>query len=78
VTLQGDKADWKNILDRLGKFAEYGDELEASARLLEAIVKRFVATFGRPEEERELREFWMEAVHAEGKFGSGPSPTFDV
>jgi hypothetical protein len=59
VTLQGDKADWKNILDRLGKFAEYGDEPEASARLLEAIVKRFVATFERPEEERELREFCM-------------------
>jgi hypothetical protein len=71
VTLLGEAADWNKILISLDKFAEYGQEPAAWSKLLKPVIKRFVATFYLPDS-MELKEFWMQALHAEGKFGSGP------
>lgn len=76
-TLHGEAADWEMILTRLDRFAEYGAEPGAWSKLLQSVIKRFIATFYLPES-KELKKFWMHANHSEGEWGSSsPAPTFD-
>jgi hypothetical protein len=70
VTLLGEASDWQMILERLDKFAQYGEEPTAWSNLLRPVIKRFIATFSTPESE-ELKQFWMQAIHSTGKMGSG-------
>jgi hypothetical protein len=58
VTLEGEKKDWENILTRLEKLKEYGDETTAWYHLLVPVISRFVGAFDNPD----LVE-WAIAVH---------------
>ncbi|KAF2034035.1 hypothetical protein EK21DRAFT_85836 [Setomelanomma holmii] len=70
VTLLGEASDWQMILERLEKFAQYGEEPVASSKLLAAVVNRFTATFYLPESP-EMKDFWMRAFYSIGRPGSG-------
>ena len=66
VTLEGEKADWENLLARVDKFETFGAEPTAWAALLRPIFKRFVNAFdGEPD-----RDFWGRVCHCE-EYGSG-------
>jgi hypothetical protein len=77
VTLLGEAGDWDKILTRLDKFAQYGDETATWSMLLTTILRRFIGTFFFPDS-TQLKQFWMQAIHATGEWGSGRDrPTFD-
>ncbi|KAI0370483.1 hypothetical protein BV20DRAFT_943774 [Pilatotrama ljubarskyi] len=59
VTLEGTKADWQCILDRLDRLHELGDEPSIWAGMLRPILRRFVSAFdGEPDV-----TFWSHVVH---------------
>ncbi|KAJ6450397.1 hypothetical protein C8R45DRAFT_849032 [Mycena sanguinolenta] len=70
VTLEGEKADWANILERLEKLKEYGIETTAWYHLLRPVISRFVAAFDDPNSASNA-DFWNRVVHFES-LGSGP------
>ncbi|KAJ6474873.1 hypothetical protein C8R45DRAFT_907310 [Mycena sanguinolenta] len=70
VTLEGEKADWANILGRLEKLKEYGIETTAWYHLLRPVISRFVAAFDDPHSAANA-DFWNRVVHLES-LGSGP------
>jgi hypothetical protein len=74
VRLDGEQADWEDILARIDKLKEYGPETTAWARLLEPVLSRFVSAFGEPgyATSAENRDFWQRIAHVENG-GSGPS-----
>ncbi|KAF8152210.1 hypothetical protein B0H34DRAFT_677611 [Crassisporium funariophilum] len=68
VTLEGEKADWENLLARLDKLDSFGAEPTAWAALLRPIVSRFVSAFnGAPDV-----DFWNRVCHYHPQ-GSGPT-----
>lgn len=69
VTLEGEKSDWTNILDRLEKLKEFGPKTNAWYRLLRPILLRFIKAFDRPDSKENL-DFWSQVAHYES-FGSG-------
>lgn len=71
VTLLGDRADWEDMLTRLDKLKELGDEPTVFASLLEPVLQYFVASFD-PEPSPAVMEFWGKIAHHESG-GSGPS-----
>jgi hypothetical protein len=71
VTLEGEKEDWENILSRLEKLKEYGDETTAWYNLLVPVISRFVGAFDSPDSEENI-EFWQKIAHYQGG-GSGPT-----
>ncbi|KAF8188137.1 hypothetical protein K438DRAFT_1833860 [Mycena galopus ATCC 62051] len=71
VTLQGERSDWVNILQRLEKLKEYGIETIAWYHLLRPVISRFVAAFDEPTSAENV-DFWNKVVHLESQ-GSGPS-----
>jgi hypothetical protein len=71
VTLEGEKKDWENILVRLEKLKEYGDETTAWYHLLLPVISRFIAAFDNPAAQDNL-DFWQKVCHYEGG-GSGPT-----
>ncbi|KAJ7136794.1 hypothetical protein C8R44DRAFT_728758 [Mycena epipterygia] len=71
VTLEGEKADWVDILRRLEKLKEYGLQTTAWYHLLVPVISRFVKSFDEPNSP-EIAEFWQQVVHREPG-GSGPS-----
>jgi len=71
VTLEGEKSDWQNILSRLEKLKEYGDETTAWYKLLFPVVSRFVTAFENPNSKENL-DFWQKVVHYQSE-GSGTS-----
>jgi hypothetical protein len=71
VTLEGEKEDWENILTRLEKLKEYGDETTAWYHLLVPVISRFVGAFDSPDAEENI-EFWQKVAHYQGG-GSGPT-----
>ncbi|KAJ6458583.1 hypothetical protein C8R47DRAFT_1245163 [Mycena vitilis] len=71
VTLEGDKADWVNILQRLEKLKEYGVETTAWYHLLHPVITRFVFAFDAPDSQ-ENADFWQKIAHFHAG-GSGPS-----
>ncbi|KAJ6450380.1 hypothetical protein C8R45DRAFT_1043484 [Mycena sanguinolenta] len=70
VTLEGEKADWENILGRIEKLKEYGIETTAWYHLLRPVISRFVAAFDDPNSASNA-DFWNRVVHFES-LGSGP------
>ncbi|KAJ6450370.1 hypothetical protein C8R45DRAFT_1043463 [Mycena sanguinolenta] len=70
VTLEGEKADWENILGRLEKLKEYGIETTAWYHLLRPVISRFVAAFDDPDSASNA-DFWNRVVHLQS-LGSGP------
>ncbi|KAF8209136.1 hypothetical protein K438DRAFT_1573226 [Mycena galopus ATCC 62051] len=62
VTLEGEKADWVNILGRLEKLKEYGLETTAWYHLLRPVITRFVGAFDDPTNPANV-EFWQRVAH---------------
>jgi hypothetical protein len=71
VTLEGEKADWVDILGRLEKLKDYSIQTIAWYHLLRPVITRFVAAFDAPASGENL-EFWCEVAHFK-RGGSGPS-----
>ena len=71
VTLEGTKNDWKQILSRLEKLKEYGEDTTSWYHLLRPVISRFVDAYDDPNSP-ELRGFWNKVAHFEG-LGSGPT-----
>ncbi|CAA7263991.1 unnamed protein product [Cyclocybe aegerita] len=66
ITLEGEKEDWENILRRLDKLDEFGQEPTAWARMLRPILKRFVDAFDGGKRDA---EFWGRICHYEEVLG---------
>ena len=69
VTLLGERADWEDILKRLDRLPELGDEPATFATLLRPVLEHFIASFN-PEPSLAVKEFWTKIAHKTG--GSGP------
>lgn len=67
VTLEGEKADWEEILRRTTKLKEYGRETTAWYTLLEPILSRFVRAFDEPEAQENI-DFWQRVAHVYNQF----------
>lgn len=72
VTLLGTEGDWENILLRLEKLNNHGEEPTTWCGLLKPILARFVKSFQDPESE-EVLDFWQKIVH---QYNMGSGPTF--
>lgn len=68
VTLEGEKSDWENILDRIRKLPKYGDEAMEWSVLLTPILKNIIMSFDYPDSQT-VREFWLRACHSGGQHG---------
>ncbi|VDC04763.1 unnamed protein product [Peniophora sp. CBMAI 1063] len=62
VTLEGDKADWEDLLRRARKLMEYGEETTAWYALLRPVLVRFVRAFDLLPNTRDNLDFWNHAV----------------
>jgi len=71
VTLEGEKKDWENILERLEKLKDYGVQSIAWYHLLVPILSRFVKAFDEPNGNENV-DFWQRVAHYHGG-GSGPT-----
>jgi hypothetical protein len=71
VTLEGEKADWEQILYKAKKLREYGSEPAAWYKLLEPVLTRFVRAFDAPDAQENL-DFWQKVVNYRNG-GSGPT-----
>lgn len=71
VTLLGTEGDWENILLRLEKLKNYGQEPTIWYNLLKPVLKRFLKTIQNPDSE-EVLDFWQRIVH-QYNMGSGPT-----
>ncbi|KAJ7618661.1 hypothetical protein FB45DRAFT_170149, partial [Roridomyces roridus] len=71
VTLEGEKADWVNILQRLEKLKEYGIETTAWYHLLRPIISRFVAAFDDPTNQ-ENANFWQQVAYLDTPSSGAP------
>ncbi|KAJ7832886.1 hypothetical protein B0H14DRAFT_2364548 [Mycena olivaceomarginata] len=71
VTLEGEKADWEKILQRLEKLKEFGLETMAWYHLLVPVISRFVQVFDDPDAWSNVT-FWQNVAHFEPG-GCGPS-----
>ena len=69
VTLEGEKDDWVDILNRIEKLKEFGPKTTTWYRLLHPILSRFVKAFDEPNSSENL-EFWSKVAHFE-PYGSG-------
>lgn len=70
VTLLGDKSDYEDILSRLDKLEELGQQTTDFAMLLRPILRNFIASFDDVMT-AETQSFWTKIAHYEG--GSGTS-----
>ncbi|KAJ7686653.1 hypothetical protein B0H17DRAFT_1071411 [Mycena rosella] len=71
ITLEGERSDWTNILDRLEKLKEYGIQTIAWYHLLRPVITRFVTAFDAPATPDNV-DFWQRVAHYEN-MGSGPT-----
>ncbi|KAJ7852849.1 hypothetical protein B0H13DRAFT_2238155 [Mycena leptocephala] len=62
VTLEGEKSDWIDILERLEKLKEYGVQTIAWYHLLHPVISRFVAAFDAPSSPENV-DFWQRVAH---------------
>ncbi|KAI9666022.1 MAG: hypothetical protein M1821_003957 [Bathelium mastoideum] len=69
VTLLGTRADWEEMLHRLKKLAELGDEPTLFYAILKPVLSFFVRSFDAPQDPQVL-DFWSKIAHEQG--GSGP------
>ncbi|KAL6822398.1 hypothetical protein V8C40DRAFT_275764 [Trichoderma camerunense] len=70
VTLLGERADWVKLVEKVAKIATYGEELSVWGSLLTKVAEKMVETFDKPDSQT-TKDFWMRAVHHDGKDGSG-------
>ncbi|KAF7358986.1 hypothetical protein MSAN_01239100 [Mycena sanguinolenta] len=70
VTLDGERSDWVNILQRLEKLKEYGIETIAWYHLLQPIISAFIAAFDAPQSKENV-DFWQRVAFFNAPF-SGP------
>ncbi|KIK51625.1 hypothetical protein GYMLUDRAFT_265756, partial [Collybiopsis luxurians FD-317 M1] len=70
VTLEGTKEDWEEIVKRIAKLKEFGEEPAAWHKLLFPVLSRFVRAFDDPHSEENLK-FWQHIAHYAR--GSGPT-----
>ena len=68
VTLQGERADWQMMLQRLEKIPKLGEEAGQFHSLLKPVLTRFVRTFDEPESP-EVVDFWTKIAHQRGGVG---------
>lgn len=71
VTLLGEKEDWVQMVGKLDKITQLGEEPTTFARLLRPVLERFVMSFDNPSS-HEVVDFWSRCAHKESG-GSGPS-----
>ncbi|KAF7305577.1 hypothetical protein HMN09_00810900 [Mycena chlorophos] len=71
ITLEGERADWVGLLEKIEKLKEYGLETTAWYHLLHPVLARFVEAFDAPDSE-ENSNFWERVAHFQ-LGGSGPS-----
>jgi hypothetical protein len=71
VTLEGEREDWGDILQRVEKLKEYGVEAIGWYHLLRPVLAQFVAAFDKPTS-KENKVFWGKVCHRDGG-GSGPT-----
>ncbi|KAJ7062734.1 hypothetical protein C8F01DRAFT_1230348 [Mycena amicta] len=71
VTLEGEKADWEQLLQRVEKLKEYTVETIAWYHLLVPVLSRFVKAFDEPEADSNV-DFWQKVAHYR-RGGSGAS-----
>ena len=69
VTLEGTKNDWQQILSRLEKLKEYGEDATSWYHLLQPVISRFVDAYDDPNSLK-LRAFWNKVASFE-EYGSG-------
>ncbi|KAJ6459971.1 hypothetical protein C8R45DRAFT_803333, partial [Mycena sanguinolenta] len=62
VTLEGEKSDWENILQRLEKLKEFGFETAAWYHLLRPVIRRFIRAFDDPVNPDNV-DFWQRVAH---------------
>lgn len=70
VTLLGEREDWVNLLEKLPKLAEFGDEPEEWSKLLIKAVEKMIETYDHPDDQA-TKDLWMKAVHRTGAEASG-------
>jgi hypothetical protein len=68
VTLEGSQADWRDILRRLDKLAEFGGQTTIWATMLRPIISKFIAAFNG-----EVDTIFWGHVASERHLGSGGS-----
>lgn len=71
VTLLGERTDWEEILRRLDKLKEFGDEPTQFCALLRPVITRFILSFDDPDS-NEVRRFWNRIAH-KCELQSGPT-----
>jgi len=69
VTLQGEKKDWEEILERIRKLPTYGEECTEWTTLLTPVLNAMIQSFDHLDSNND-RDFWLKACHAAGKSGS--------
>ncbi|CEJ90243.1 hypothetical protein VHEMI06039 [[Torrubiella] hemipterigena] len=70
VTLLGDVEDWKDILSRLDRLPQLGEEPTQFAEMLTPILEYFVLSFEQPQSSQ-VQSFWENIVHEDNMSG-GP------
>ncbi|KAL9595850.1 MAG: hypothetical protein Q9219_006192 [cf. Caloplaca sp. 3 TL-2023] len=71
VTLLGEKVDWENMLHRIERLKEFGQDTSDWYQLLHPVLSRFVTSFDHPTS-AETKDFWQRIAHHHSG-GSGPS-----
>ncbi|KAF5371093.1 hypothetical protein D9757_010814 [Collybiopsis confluens] len=71
VTLEGTKDDWEEIMRRIEKLKEFGEETKDWYKLLLPVLSRLSEAFDNPNAQSNL-DFWQQVAHYERGF-SGPS-----
>lgn len=74
ITILGTKKDYEDILHRLDKFDEFGDEPRVFAALLRPIIREFIEVFDAETNASNAKfnvDFWNRILHYESG-GSGP------
>ena len=62
VTLLGEKSDWENILNRIGKLSSFSKETNDWYRLLRTVISHFIKAFENPDS-TENKQFWQKIAH---------------
>ncbi|EDQ98642.1 uncharacterized protein LACBIDRAFT_335783 [Laccaria bicolor S238N-H82] len=70
ITLEGERGDWEDILQRIEKLKEYGVEAVGWYHLLLPVLAQFVSVFDNAKSKKN-KEFWGKVCHYDGG-GSGP------
>ncbi|KAF4878531.1 hypotheticall protein [Colletotrichum siamense] len=71
VTLLGEAADYRDILRRLDKIEDFGDEPKQFATLLKPILEHMVMSFEIPSSHPQVEAFWNRMVTLHAGFSGG-------